>query len=132
MRLWFCQWLGLGTVLIYLSRYLDQEAAKLPFRSSSQAATCYYRSNHSKVKAIPLSALPTNTTKLTCRTIIGLLAYNWRTFSIVRFFFQSVYRLQAIHQLHQRSHCFTVFMFFILGLDLTNAINIIIRFMSLI
>jgi len=26
---------------IYLSRYLDQETAKLPFRSSSQAATCY-------------------------------------------------------------------------------------------
>jgi len=29
-----------------------------PFRSSSQAATCYYQSNCSKVEAIPLSALP--------------------------------------------------------------------------
>jgi len=27
-----------------LSRYLDQETAKWPFRSSSQAATCYYQS----------------------------------------------------------------------------------------
>jgi len=25
------------------------------FRSSSQAATCYYQSNHTKVEAIPLS-----------------------------------------------------------------------------
>jgi len=32
--------------------------AKWPFRSSSQAATCYYQSNHSKVKEIPLSVLP--------------------------------------------------------------------------
>jgi len=29
-------------VLICLSRYLDQETAKWPFRSSNQAATCYY------------------------------------------------------------------------------------------
>jgi len=41
-----------------LSRYLDQETAKGPFRSLSQAATCYYQSNHSKVETIPLSALP--------------------------------------------------------------------------
>jgi len=33
------------------------------FRSSSQAATyCYYQSNHSKVQAIPWSALPKDTT----------------------------------------------------------------------
>jgi len=33
-----------------LSKYLDQdkETAKGPFRYSSRAATCYYRSNHSK------------------------------------------------------------------------------------
>jgi len=31
-------------VLIYLSRYLDQETAKWPLRSSSQTATCYYQS----------------------------------------------------------------------------------------
>jgi len=30
-------------------------------RSSSQAATCYYQFNHSKVEAIPLSALPKDT-----------------------------------------------------------------------
>jgi len=36
--------------------------AKGPFRSSSQAATCYYQSNHSKVEAIPLIALPKGTT----------------------------------------------------------------------
>jgi len=53
---------GLGLVLIYLSRYLDQETAKGPFRFSSQAATYYYQSNHSKVEVIPLSALPKGTT----------------------------------------------------------------------
>jgi len=35
---------------------------KGPFRSSSQTATCYYQSNRSKVDAIPLSALPKDTT----------------------------------------------------------------------
>jgi len=34
-------------------RYLEQETVKGPFRSSSQAVTCYYQSNHSKVEAIP-------------------------------------------------------------------------------
>jgi len=29
-------------LLIYLSSFLGQETAKRPFRSSSQAATCYY------------------------------------------------------------------------------------------
>jgi len=29
-----------------------------PFRSSSQAATCYYQFKHSKLEAISLSALP--------------------------------------------------------------------------
>jgi len=36
--------------------------AKWPFRSSIQTATCYYQSNHSKVEAIPFSALPKDTT----------------------------------------------------------------------
>jgi len=45
-----------------LSRYLDQETAKGPFRFLSQAVTCYFQSNHSKVEAIPLSALTKNTT----------------------------------------------------------------------
>jgi len=49
-------------VLIYLSRYLNQKTAKGLFRSSSQVATCYYQSNHSKVKAILLSALPKDAT----------------------------------------------------------------------
>jgi len=53
---------GPRLVLIYLSRYLDQETAKGPFRSSSQTSTCYYQSNHSKLEAIPLSALPKDTT----------------------------------------------------------------------
>jgi len=56
------KYFALGLVLIYLLRYLDQETAKWPLRSSSQAATCYYQSNHSKVEAIPLSALPKDTT----------------------------------------------------------------------
>jgi len=43
--------------LIYLSRYLDQDTAKGPFRSSSQIASFYYQSNQLKVEAIPLSAL---------------------------------------------------------------------------
>jgi len=45
-----------------LFRYLNQETAKRPFRFSSQAVTCYYQSNHAKVEAIPLSALPKDTT----------------------------------------------------------------------
>jgi len=42
-----------------LSRYLDQQTAKGPLRSSSKVSACYY---HSKVEAIPLSALPKDTT----------------------------------------------------------------------
>jgi len=39
--------------------------SKMTFWSLSQAATCYYQFNHSKVKTILLSALPKNiTTKL--------------------------------------------------------------------
>jgi len=53
---------NLGTVLVYLSRYLDQETTKEPFQSSSQSATCYYHSNHSKVEEISLSDLPKDTT----------------------------------------------------------------------
>jgi len=51
-----------GLALMYLSRYLDQETAKGSFRSWSQATTCYYQSNHSKVEAILLSALTKDTT----------------------------------------------------------------------
>jgi len=60
-------WLKVGKVttwylLIHWLRYLNQETAKWPFPSSSQAAICYHQSNHSKVDAIPLNALPKNTT----------------------------------------------------------------------
>jgi len=40
-------------LLIYLSRCLDRENRKVTF--SSQAAICYYQSNHSKVEAIQLN-----------------------------------------------------------------------------
>jgi len=46
----------------FICQDLDQETAKGPFRSSSQAATCYYQSNYSKVEPIPLSALSKDTT----------------------------------------------------------------------
>jgi len=58
-------------MLIYLSRHLDQETAKVPLRYSSQAVTCYYQSNHSKVEAIQLSALP----KDTIRKFAGLSSH---------------------------------------------------------
>jgi len=53
------------------TRYLDQEAAKWPLRSSSQAAICYYQSNHWKVEAIPLSAFPKDITS----EVAGLSAH---------------------------------------------------------
>jgi len=34
----------------------ERKDSEGPFRSSSQADTCYYQSNHLKVEAIPLSA----------------------------------------------------------------------------
>jgi len=68
----------------YLSRYFGQGTTKKPFRSSSQAATCYYQSNHSKVEAIrqtgkqplkargtQISALPKDTTS----ELAGMLVY---------------------------------------------------------
>jgi len=44
------------SVLIYLSRYLDQESEVIFF--------CYYQSNHSKVEAILLSAWSKDTTNV--------------------------------------------------------------------
>jgi len=47
---------GLGTHLfVKVQQPGDSEETFLVFESSY---TCYYKSNHSKVKAIPLSALP--------------------------------------------------------------------------
>jgi len=55
--------LGLGTHLfVKVPRPGDSEVTFSVFESS-QAATCYYQSNHSKVEAIPLSALLKDTTK---------------------------------------------------------------------
>jgi len=49
----------------YLSKHLGQETAKWPFQSSSQAATCYYLSNYSKIEAISLlSILSKDTSEL--------------------------------------------------------------------
>jgi len=42
----------------------EQTWAKGPFRFSSQTATCYYQAIHSQVEAIPLSALPKDTSEL--------------------------------------------------------------------
>jgi len=55
---WYLTWY----LLIYLSRCLDQKTAKWTFQFSSQATTCFYQSNHSKVEAIPLGALPKDAT----------------------------------------------------------------------
>jgi len=54
--------LQFAVLLIYLPRYFGLEIAKWPFRSSSQTATCYYQSNHSKVEVIQLSVLPKDAT----------------------------------------------------------------------
>jgi len=46
------------SIIVKVPRLGDSEGT---FRSSSQAATCFYQSNHSKVEAIPLSAISTLT-----------------------------------------------------------------------
>jgi len=62
----FDRYASIGTVMHYIlvisPRYLEQESAKEPFQSSSQAAICYYQSNYSKVETNSLSALPIGTT----------------------------------------------------------------------
>jgi len=45
-------------LFVKVSRPRDSERT---FSMLSQAATCYYQSNHSKMEAIPLSALPKDT-----------------------------------------------------------------------
>jgi len=60
-------------VLAYLFvRYLDQETVKCPFQSSSQAVTCYYQSNHSKVKPVSFKRLSQGHNKRTCPLIFTL------------------------------------------------------------
>jgi len=52
--------LGLSTHLfVKVPRPRNSEGT---FQSSSEAATYYYQSNHTKEEAIPLSALPKDTT----------------------------------------------------------------------
>jgi len=63
-------------LLIYLSRYLNQETATKPFRSSSQAATYYYQSNYSKLETIPLKCLVQVHNKRTCWPISTLILLN--------------------------------------------------------
>jgi len=53
------QFCSFGRLIAKLPQPGDREVT---FRSSSQAATCYYQSNHSKVEAISLSALFKDTT----------------------------------------------------------------------
>jgi len=58
----------LQTLVLGLSTHLFVKAprtgdSKETFLSLSQAAACYYQSDHSKVEAIPLSSLPKYTTK---------------------------------------------------------------------
>jgi len=47
-----------SSLLVYLPGCLGQETAKWPLQSSSQAATCYYQSNHSKGEAILIVSCP--------------------------------------------------------------------------
>jgi len=58
---------------MYLSRYLDLETAKC----SSQAATCYYQSNHSLVEAISLSALPKQQVSFGTASIFDFWYRSW-------------------------------------------------------
>jgi len=54
--------LGLGPGTQLFVKVPWPEDSEWPFQSSSQAASCYYQSNHLKVEAIPLSAFPKDTT----------------------------------------------------------------------
>jgi len=53
--------LKFAVLLAYLPSCLGHETTMWPLRSSSQVATCYYQSNHSKIEAVSLSALPNDT-----------------------------------------------------------------------
>jgi len=56
------------SLLAYLPSCLGQETTKRPLQSLSQAATCYYQSNHSKVEAIPpVKCLAQGHNKRTCQ-----------------------------------------------------------------
>jgi len=46
------QWKQVCSFARLFAKLTRQETAKLPLRSSSQAATFYYQRNHSKVEAI--------------------------------------------------------------------------------
>jgi len=61
-----------------LSKLLDQETAKGPLRSSSQAATYYYQCNYSMVEAISLRALPNDATSKLGRHICILHTHSFK------------------------------------------------------
>jgi len=54
---------GLDTHLFVKVPYLDQKTAKESLRSSSQAATCYYQFNHSKVRSNPVKCFQAKVSK---------------------------------------------------------------------
>jgi len=64
-----------AVLLLYLSSYVVQETAKRPLRSSSQAITCYYLSNRSKVET-PVKCLAQGHNKRTCRPIFTLSLFD--------------------------------------------------------
>jgi len=64
-------------LLVYLPRCLGHAAAKWPFWSSSQAATYYYQSNHSKVEEIQLSVLPKDRTRNLLADLHTIPFYCW-------------------------------------------------------
>jgi len=58
-----------------MSRYIDQETAKGPFRSSSQAATSYYQCNHTKGRGNPVKCFAQGHNRI-CRPIFTLSIFN--------------------------------------------------------
>jgi len=69
-------------VLAHLSRCLDQETAKGPFRSSSQAATCYYQSNHCEGRGNPVKCVAQGH-KHICRLVLHTIRYPFAYLQLV-------------------------------------------------
>jgi len=104
MRLWLCQWLGLGTYLfVKVPRPGDSEGDLFGLRVKLPPVISALRKD-------PTKAILPDYNRLTSL----LTGVRFRLFG----FSFSQYWLQVIQKIHQRSHCFTVF-FFILRLDLT-------------
>jgi len=58
--------LKFAVLLVYFPSYLGQETAKWLLWSSSQAAICYYQSNHSKIRSNLVKCLAQGHNKRTC------------------------------------------------------------------